>query len=195
MQRQPTDGGTPNRPILTRGPPDDAIPAPSTRVSVQEPARPDAGTPRTKKARANGNGQGDPQMDALLEQSRAQTEALQQMSAQERAIEQAHVAEQQARSQRGLQYDDARGALDVQMQSLQGNGSWNAGTLQQTRASLQQAAAAATASGSPVEASRAAEAARMVQAAEAAFAQRNPQQAQYFLLQANQLLWDAQSVR
>jgi hypothetical protein len=46
-----------------------------------------------------------------------------------------------------------------------------------------------------VEASRAAEAARLVEAAEAALAQRNAQQAQYYLLQANQLLGGAQGVR
>jgi hypothetical protein len=46
-----------------------------------------------------------------------------------------------------------------------------------------------------VEASRAAEAARMVEAAEAALAQRNSQQAQYYLMQANQLIWNAQNVR
>ncbi|MGZ6080574.1 MAG: hypothetical protein ACXWK4_07155, partial [Myxococcaceae bacterium] len=85
-QRQPGDGGTPVRPILTRAPADDSVPEPSTRISVQEPARPDAGTSRKKKARASGtNGESDPQMDALLEQSRAQTEALQQISAQQRA--------------------------------------------------------------------------------------------------------------
>lgn len=134
-------------------------------------------------------------MDALLEQSRAQTEALQQIAAQQRATEDARVAEQQARSERGVQYDDARGSLDATMQGLQGNGTWNAASLQQTRASLQQTAAAASAAGSTVEAGRAAEAARLVEAAEAALAQRNTQQAQYYLLQANQLLWNAQSVR
>ena len=110
-QRSPPDGGPSARPIVTRAPPGDDLPEPSTRISVQEPARPDAGTPRKKKARSGGtNGESDPQMDALLEQSRAQTEALQQISAQQRATEEARIAEQQARSQRGLQYDDARGA-------------------------------------------------------------------------------------
>lgn len=195
-QRQPGDGGTPVRPIVTRAPVDDGVPEPSTRISVQEPARPDAGTSRKKKARAAGtNGEGDPQMDALLEQSRAQTETLQQISAQQRATEDARIAEQQARSQRGLQMDDARSAIDGNMQSLQGSGTWSAGSLQQTRASLQQTAAAAAAAGSSVEASRAAEAARMVEAAEAALAQRNSQQAQYYLMQANQLIWNAQNVR
>lgn len=195
-QRQPGDGGTSVHPILTRGPPDDNVREPSTRISVQEPARPDAGTSRKKKARAGGaNGESDPQMDALLEQSRAQTEALQQISAHQRATEEARIAEQQARSQRGLQMDDARSAIDDNMQSLQGNGTWNAAALQQTRASLQHTAAAAAAAGSSVEASRAAEAARLVEAAEAALAQRNSQQAQYYLMQANQLIWNAQNVR
>lgn len=195
-QRSSPDGGPAARPILTRAPPGDDLPEPPTHVSVQEPARPDAGTSRKKKARAGGtNGESDPQMDALVDQSRAQTEALQQISAQQRATEEARVAEQQARSQRALQYDDARGALDGTIQSLQGNGNWNAASLQQTRASLQQTAAAASAAGSPVEASRAAEAARLVEAAEAALAQRNTQQAQSYLLQANQVLWNAQGVR
>ena len=54
--------------------------------------------------------------------------------------------------------------------------------------SLQQTAAAASAANSPAEASRASEAARLVEAAEAALAQKNGQQAQYYLRQANQLL-------
>ena len=194
-KRSPPHAGPSARPIVTRAPPGDDLPETSTRISVQEPARPDAGTSRKKKARSGGtSGESDTQMDALLEQSRAQTEALQQISAQQRASEDARIAEQQARSQRGLQYDDARGTLDVTMQSLQGNGTFDAASLQQTRVSLQQTAAAAAAAGSPMEASRAAEAARLVEAAEAALAQRNTQQAQYYLLQANQLLWNAQSV-
>ena len=169
---------------------------PSTRIAVQEPAPPDAGTPKVKKARADRtDGQGDPQTDALLEQSRAQTEALQQIAAQQRATEEARIAEQQARSQRGLQIDGARSSIDGAVQSLQATGDWNASSLRSTRASLEQTAAAASAAGSPVEANRAAEAARLVEAAEAALAQRNAQQAQYYLLQANQLLQGAQSVR
>src|SRR5215831_16823011 len=82
---------------------------PSTHVAVQEPARPDAGTSKKKKARADRtDGQSDPQMDALLEQSRAQTEALQQLAAQQRASEDARAADQQARSQRAMQIDGAR---------------------------------------------------------------------------------------
>ena len=81
------------------------------------------------------------------------------------------------------------------MQSLQNSGNWNAAALQSTRVSLQQTAAAASAAGSPVEARNAAEAARLVEAAEAALVQKNAQQAQYYLMQANQMLQGAQGVR
>jgi hypothetical protein len=165
---------------------------PSTHIAVQEPARPDAGTSKKKKARADRtDGQSDPQMDALLEQSRAQTEALQQIAAQQRASEEARAADQQARTQRAMQIDGARSSIDGTVQSLQANGSWDAAALQSTRVSLQQSAAAASAAGSPIEARNASEAARFVEAAEAALAQRNAQQAQYYLLQANQLLMGA----
>jgi hypothetical protein len=166
-----------------------AVSEPSTHIAVQEPARPDAGTSKKKKARADRtDGQSDPQMDALLEQQRAQTEALQQIAAQQRASEEARVADQQARTQRAMQIDGARSNIDGTVQSLMANGSWDAAALQSTRVSLQQSAAAASAAGSPIEARNASEAARFVEAAEAALAQRNPQQAQYYLLQANQLL-------
>ena len=174
----------------------DVAPEPPTRVSVQEPARPDAGTSRKKKARADRtDGQGDPQMDALLEQSRAQTEALQQIAAQQQASEQARIAEQQARTQRAAQIDDARGAIDGTVQSLQSSGNWDSSSLEYTRRSLQQTAAAASAAGSPAEASRASQAAQLVEAAQAALVQKNAQQAQYYLMQANQLLLGAQGVR
>ena len=169
---------------------------PSTHVAVQEPEAPDAGSARKKKAHADRmDGQADPAMDALLEQSRAQTEALQQIAAQQRASEEARQAEQQARTQRAAQMDGARSSIDGTVQSLQANGNWDAASLQSTRLSLQQTAAAASAAGSPTEASRAAEAARLIGAAEAALAQKNGQQAQYYLLQANQLLGSAQNVR
>ena len=195
-QRPAPDAGPGARDGGARSTAVDGAPEPPTRVSVQEPAAPDAGTSRKKKARADRtDGQGDPQMDALLEQSRAQTEALQQIAAQQRASEEGRVAEQQARTQRAMQLDGARSSIDGTVQSLQANGDWNAAALQSTRVSLQQTAAAATAAGSPAEASRAAEAARLVEAAEAALAQKNAQQAQYYLLQANQLLQGAQNVR
>jgi len=180
------DGGT--RATSIAGPAE-----PSMHVAVQEPARPDAGTSKKKKkARADRtDGQGDPQMDALLEQSRAQTEALQQIAGQQRASEEARAAEQQARTQRAMQIDGARTSIDGTVLSLQANGSWDAAALQSTRVSLQQSAAAASAAGSPTEARNASEAARFVEAAEAALAQRNAQQAQYYLLQANQLLMGA----
>jgi adhesin transport system outer membrane protein len=164
-------------------------PEPATHIAVQEPAAPDAGAARKKKARADRtDGQSDPAMDALLEQSRQQTEALQQIAAQQRASEEGRAAEQQARTQRASQIDGARYSIGDTVQSLQANGSWDASALRSTRTSLQQTAAAASAAGSPAEARSASEAARLVEAAEAALAQRNAQQAQYYLLQANQLL-------
>lgn len=188
--RAATDGGQ----ALQQPTAADGAPVPPTRISVQEPAAPDAGPARKKKARADRpDGQSDPHLDALLEQSRAQTEALQQIAAQQRASEDARIAEQQARTQRAAQLDSARYSLDGTVQSLQTSGNWNPATLQSAKVSLQQAAASASAVGSPVEASRAAEAARLVEAAEAALAQKNTQQAQYYLLQANQLLYGAQT--
>src|SRR5262249_30912507 len=153
VQRAAADGGQGSQAL--REPPSE----PPTRISVQEPSPPDAGTRRVKKARADRtDGQPDPQMDALLEQSRAQTEALQQIAAQQRASEEARIAEQQARTQRGMQIDGARYSIDGAVQSLQANGDWDASSLRSTRSSLQQTAAAASAAGSPVEARNAAEA-------------------------------------
>ena len=161
---------------------------------------PDSATMRKKKARTERtDGQPDPYMEALLEQSRAQTEALleqsraqtealQQIAAQQRASEAARIAEQHAQTQRAGQLSGARIAIDGALQSLQAMGDWNADSLESTGASLRQTAAAASKAGSAVEASRATEAARFVEAAHAALAQRNAQLAQYYLLEANQLL-------
>ena len=187
--RSSPDGGSFARDGGARSSSVDGAPQPATHIAVQEPAAPDAGQSKKKKARADRtDGQSDPQMDALLEQSRAQTEALQQIAGQQRASEEARIADQQARTQRAAVVDSARYSIDGAVQSLQTSGNWNAASLQQTRASLQQTAAAATAAGSPAEASRAAQAASLIDAAQAALAQRNAQQAQYYLLQANQLL-------
>jgi len=187
--RPAADGGTLGRDGGSRATSIDGAPLPATHIAVQEPAAPDAGQSRKKKARADRtDGQGDPQMDALLEQSRAQTEALQQMAAQQRAYEEARVADQYARTQRAAVVDGARSNIDGAVQSLQASGNWDAASLRSTRASLQQTAAAATAANSPAEASRASQAAGLIDDAEAALAQRNAQQAQYYLLQANQLL-------
>jgi hypothetical protein len=134
-------------------------------------------------------------MEALLEQSRAQTEALQQIAAQQRSSEEARMAAQYARTQRAVQLNGARIAIDGALQSLQAMGDWNADSLESARSSLRETASAASAAGSAVEAYRAAEAARFVEAAEAALAQRNAQQAQYYLLEANQLLFGAPNVR
>ena len=195
----------------------DEAPEPSLRISVQGPASYDSGTPR-KEARADrADGQTDAYMaalleqsraqtealleqsrahtEALLEQSRAQTEALQQIAAQQRASEAASIAERDAQTQRAGQLNGARIAIDGALQSLQAMGDWNADSLESTRASLRQTAAAAWEAGSAVEGSRAAEAARLVEAAQTALAQRNAQQAQYYLLEANQLLFGAPNVR
>jgi len=191
-QRSPGDGGQPvqsTRDTPSRPPGPEGAADPPSRISVQEPAAADAGTARKKKARADRtDGQDDSYQDAMLEQSRAQTEALQQIAAQQRASAEARLADQQGRTQRASQVDYARGSIDGTVQSLQATGDWDAAALQSTRVSLQQTAAAARAANSPAEASRAAEAARMVEAAEAALAQKNAQQAQYYLLQANQSL-------
>jgi hypothetical protein len=185
---------------------DDAA-EPSTRILDQDAAGPESGMQRKNKAHADRtDGQPDPyiealleqsraQAEALLEQSRAQTEALHQIAAQQRVSEEARIAAQHAQTQRAVQLNGARIAIDGTLQSLQAMGDWNADSLESTRASLRQTAAAASAAGSPVEASRAAEAARYVEAAQAALAQRNAQQAQYYLLEANQLLFGAPDAR
>lgn len=170
-------------------------PEPSTRISVQEPAAPESDIPR-KNARADRTeSQPDPYLEALLEQSRAQTAALQQIAAQQRASEDARIVAQHAQTERTVLLNGARNAIDGAVQSLQTMGDWNADSLESTGASLRQTAAAASAAGSAVEASRATEAARLVEAAKAALAQRNSQQAQYYLLEANRLLFGATSGR
>jgi hypothetical protein len=178
----------------------DDAPERSPRVAVQEPVGPDSATRRKKNARTERtDDQPDPYMEALMEQSRAQTEALleqsraqtetlQQIAAQQRASEAARIVEQHAQTQRAGQLNGARLAIDGALQALQAMGDWNADSLESTSASLRQTAVAASEAGSAVEASRAAEAARFVEAANAALAQRNAQLAQYYLLEANQLL-------
>ncbi|HUM10553.1 MAG TPA: hypothetical protein VLT82_06340 [Myxococcaceae bacterium] len=174
----------------------DDAPGPSTRISVQEPAGPESGMPRKNKPRAGQtDSQPDPYMEALLEQSRAQTEALQQIAAQQRASEEARIAAQPAQTQRTVQLNGARIAIDRALQSLQATGDWDANSLEAARASLRETATAASAAGSPIEASRAAEAARYVEAAQAALVRRNAQLAQYYLLEANQLLFGAPNAR
>jgi hypothetical protein len=199
MQHAAADAGPAVRDGGARTTAIDGAPQPATHIAVQEPAAPDAGTSSRKKFRADrSDGDSDPTTDALLEQSRAQTEALQQIAAQQRATEeariadqQARIADQQARTQRAQQIDSARYSIDDTVQSIQANGNWDAASLQSTRQSLQQTAAAASAANSPAEASRASQAARLVEAAEAALAQKNGQQAQYYLMQANQVLGSA----
>ena len=171
------------------------VPEPSTRNSVQQPAGPEPGMPQ-KAARADRtDAQPDPYLEALLEQSRAQTAALQQIAALQRASEDAHLVALRAQTERSVQLNGARLAINGAVQSLQGMGDWNADSLESTGTSLRQTAAAASAAGSPIEASRAMEAAGLVEAAKAALAQRNSQQAQYYLLEANDLLFGAPSTR
>jgi len=179
---------------------------PSAPISDQEPAGRETGMPRKKARAERTDPPPDPYMEALLEQSRSQTEALleqsraqtaalQQIAAQQQASEEARIAAQHAQAQRAGQLNGARIAIDRALQSLEAMGDWSADSLASTRFSLQQTAAAASAAGSPVEASRAAEAGRLVEAAQAALTQRNAQQAQYSLLEANQLLFGASSAR
>ena len=171
----------------------DGAPEPSPRAS---------GRARTEST----GGQPDPYMEALLEQSRAQaeaqleqsraqTEALQQIAAQQQASEAARIVERNAQAQRARQLNGARIEVDGALQSLQAMGDWNADSLDSTGASLRQTAAAASEAGSAVEASHAAEAARFVEAAHAALAQRNAQLAQYYLMEAHQLLLGGPNVR
>jgi hypothetical protein len=173
----------------------DDAPKPSTRVAVQEPAAPETEMPRKSAPANRTDPQPDPYLEALLEQSRAQTAALQQIAAQQRASEDARIIAHHSQTERAVQLNGARIAIDGAVQSLQAMGDWNANSLESTGASLRQTAAAASAAGSAVEASRAAEAARLVEAAKAALTQRNSQQAQYYLLEANELLFGAPNGR
>jgi hypothetical protein len=171
----------------------DDAPDPSPRISVKARTESTGGQPDPymeallEQSRA--------QSEALLEQSRAQTEALQQIAAQQRASEATRFAEQRAQAQRAGQLNGARIAIGGALQSLQAMGDWNADSLDSTGASLRQTAAAASEAGSAAEASRASEAARFVEGAHAALAQRNAQLAQYYLLVAHQLLLGVPSGR
>jgi hypothetical protein len=180
-------------PIETRTVED--APEPSTRVSPQDAAASGSDIPRKSPRADRTESQPDPYLEALLEQSRAQTAALQQIAAQQSASEDARIVAQHAQFDRAVQLNGARIAIGGAVESLQTMGDWNAHSLESTGASLRQTAAAASAAGSAVEASRATEAARLVEAAKAALAQRNSQQAQYYLLEANQLLSGAPSGR
>lgn len=173
---------------------------PSTRVEVREPdpsfdaglaARADnRGAPRPDATStvAAGAATSDATSQALLEQSRAQTEAMQALLAQQQAQEQGRVADQQARADRAAAVQDIRDSIGGAVQALATSGNWDPGSLSQASASLRRTAASATASGSVGEASRASEAAGLVDAAQAALTQRNAQQAQWYLTRATQLL-------
>ena len=173
----------------------DRVPEPSTRISVQEPAAPESDLPRKNTLADRAEPQPDPYLEVLLEQSRAQTAALQQIAAQQWASEDTRIAGQHAQAERAVQLNGARIGINGTLQSLQTMGDWNADSLESTSASLRQTAAAASAAGAAVEASRAMEAAGLLEAAKAALAQRNSQQAQYYLLEANQLLFGAPNGR
>jgi hypothetical protein len=125
---------------------------------------------------------------ALLEQSQAQTAAQQALLAQQQAQEQARAYEQQARIDRAAVVQGARDSIGGTAEALQTTGDWDPATLSQASASLRRTAASATTSGAVNEAARANEAARMVDAAQAALAERNAQQAKWYLARASQLL-------
>jgi hypothetical protein len=181
---------------------------PTTRVAVREPSpgsdlatppAPDSGVADTtgggaetggthRRTRAALAGVSDPAVEALLEQSRTQTEALQTLVSQQQAAEQARVADQQARYQRVLALEDARGSIEETVQALQTSGNWNPETLDATSAALRRTAAAASAAASGAEAARIHESASLIDAAQAAAAQHNGQQAQWYLTRAAQLL-------
>jgi hypothetical protein len=135
---------------------------PSPRISVQEPVGPDSATPRKKIARTEWtDGQPDPYMEALLEQSRAQTEDA-PTDRRPAASVRGGAHRRPARADpAGRELNGARIAIDGALQSLQAMGDWNADSLESTGASLRKTAAAASEAGSAVEASRAAEAARL----------------------------------
>jgi hypothetical protein len=175
---------------------------PATQVEIREPnpsfdagvradartaARPDAPAPATAPAST-----ADTTSQSLLEQSKAQTEAMQALLAQQQAQEQARLAEQQARTDRAAAVQDVRDTLGGTMQTLATSGDYDASSLTQASASLRRTAAAATSSGAVGEATRASEAASMVDAANAALTQRNAQQAQWYLTRAALLLGEQQ---
>ena len=185
---------------------------PATQTSIREPASgplPDAGLEEGRLSSGRGDGGepfaslprrgpvGAPAADAgdrsetLVEQSREQTEAIQALAAQQAAAEQARAAEQQARAQRVLALEDARGSIASTAQTLQ-TGNWDVETLAATGAALRRNADAAAAAGAGNEAARTAEAANLLDAAQAALAQRNSQQAQWYLARASQLIGEAQ---
>ncbi|HEY1908670.1 MAG TPA: hypothetical protein VGG91_21680 [Myxococcaceae bacterium] len=173
---------------------------PDTRREVREPDPPlDAGVAARTNALASARTDGtitdasaagsiEGIGQALLEQARAQTAAQQALLAQQQAQEQARAYEQQARIDRDAVVQDARGSIDGTAQALQTTGDWDPASLSQTSASLRRTAASATTSGAVNEAARANDAARMVDAARAALAERNAQQAKWYLARASQLL-------
>lgn len=190
-----TTGAAPPRTALTAE-------EPATRIEVREPDPSfDAGVPLRAEARTGARNESGPPAtapnptaaseatnQALLEQSKAQTEAMQALVAQQQAQEQARIAEQQARTDRAVAVQDVRDSLGGTMQALQTSGDWDSSSLSRASASLRRTAASATASGSLGEASRASEAASLVDAARSALTQRNSQQAQWYLTRAAQLL-------
>jgi hypothetical protein len=151
---------------------------------------PFAALPRRGPAAVPAADAGD-RFDALVDQSREQTEAIQALAAQQAAAEQARAAEQQARAQRVLALEDARGSIASTAQSLQ-TGNWDLDSLATTGAALRRSADAAASAGAGNEAARTAEAANLLDAAQAALGQRNAQQAQWYLARASQLLGEAQ---
>jgi len=194
----------------TTGPAPVARPAmpedPSTRVEVREPDPSfDAGIVlRSADARTGVRAEATPAAasapdastentnQALLEQAKAQTEAMQALLAQQQAQEQSRAAEQQARTERAAAVQEVRDAIGGTVQALATSGNYDSSSLSQASASLRRTAAAASASGAVGEASRANEAAAMVDAAQSALTQRNAQQAQWYLTRAAQLLADQQ---
>jgi hypothetical protein len=199
-----TTGGRPPVAALPKEPP--------TQTSLREPApgalpdgavdegrlsnsrgdggEPFAGLPRRGAPPAPAADAGD-RVETLVEQSREQTEAIQTLAAQQAAAEQARAAEHQAKAQRVLALEDARGSIATSVQSLQ-TGNWDLDTLATTGAALRRSADAAAAAGAGNESARTAEAANLIDAAQAALGQRNAQQAQWYLARASQLLGEAQ---
>ena len=177
---------------------------PATQVEIREPGPSfDAGVRAETRTAVRSDASpapapaapADTSSQALLEQSKAQTEAMQALLAQQQAQEQARLAEQQARTDRAAAVQDVRDTLGGTMQTLATSGNYDASSLSQASASLRRTAAAATASGAVGEATRASEAASLVDAANAALTQRNAQQAQWYLTRAAVLLGEQQQGR
>jgi hypothetical protein len=184
-----TPGAAPTR-AMTAGTAEE----PATRIDVRERIPPRCGCrPRTDSRTVGRTDSGTPSTaptpsasseatnQALLEQSKAQTEAMQALLAQQQAQEQARVVEQQARTERAAAVQNVRDSIGGTVQALQTSGNWDPASLSQASTSLRRTAASANASGALGDASRASEAAGLVDAAQSALNQRSHNRRRWYL--------------